>query len=496
MNMKKTIIALLACSLGLLLPQVEVQAQNAAQLSGITAEGPYLMKKKGADVQVNMLMDLSQMAPMSSQSMLYVKPLIKSNTGSEEVYLEPFIIAGGKRYTVLQRHRKSDGSYKYGNQILNPKYVIKRKNNQSQTHLYQSTTAYKPWMQNASMVLQADQTGCALCPQGSHESILSSSALFPLYVPQYQYNYMKPAGELVKKREETLSAMLAFQVGRYEILPQFGNNPKELAEIDKRMKEFDSSDEIKFEELNMTGYASPEGGVDYNLQLSKNRALAFGAYLNKKYPILKNKFSNNWKGQDWDGLKKAVEASKIENQEQILDIIANTPVEQRQQALVAIDGGRTYQRLLSEYYPPLRRSELVFTLIVSGFEIERARQIMLTHPTRLILAEYYAVANSYPEGSADRKRTWQIAHKAFPEAVEPLHNLAQIELQSGEEAQALRRLEARKQEPRLWGLLGLAYAANQRWQEAEMYLKQAADKNLPGAAHNLAEYEKFAQDQF
>ena len=116
------------------------------------------------------------------------------------------------------------------------------------------------------------------------------------------------------------------------------------------------------------------------------------------------------------------------------------------------------------------------------------------NPSRLSLAEVYAVAQSYPEESYERYETWTIAEKAFPKAIEPTANAAIIDLRAGRYPQALARLEARKNEPKLWMLLGLAYAYSENWSEAESYLTRAAQQGQPGAQHNLDELRHYMQD--
>lgn len=126
--------------------------------------------------------------------------------------------------------------------------------------------------------------------------------------------------------------------------------------------------------------------------------------------------------------------------------------------------------------------------------MDKAREIIKTHPSRLSLAEVYAVAQSYPEGSHERYETWTIAEKTFPKAIDPTANAAIIDLRAGRYPQALARLEARKSEPKLWMLLGLAYAYSEKWAEAESYLTRAAQQGRPGAQHNLNELRRYMQD--
>lgn len=463
-------------------------------LGGIQVSEKHVIKKTGHTADVKMNLDLTAMPDMNSNLLMVVTPIVRSNTSNDQVALRPFLLMGSRRYRIIDRRIALDKNHIYNQPDTKPFAMVKRRNGKEQSMDYSATIAYRPWMCHSSMILLAENTGCADCPLGSEEATLTDDALVPLYEADYRYEIIVPEGELLKKREETLSAHLAYQVGKYVVLPEFDGNPAELARIDSKLKELRSDSDIVFEKLSMVGYASPEGGIEYNVKLSKDRAHSFANYLVGKYPILRSRFEYDWKGQDWAGLRTAVAKSNLPQKAAILDIIDQKPAGERTAALQAIDGGSLYATLLSDYYPPLRRSELTFHIVVKGFELEKARQIIKTHPSRLSLAEVYAVAQSYPEGSYERYETWTIAEKAFPKAIEPTANAAIIDLRTGRYPQALARLEARKSEPKLWMLLGLAYAYSEKWAEAENYLTRAVQQGQPGAQHNLDELRHYMQD--
>lgn len=463
-------------------------------LGGIKVSEKHVIKKTGHTANVKMNLNLTAMPDMKSNLLMVVTPIIRSNTSNDQVALRPFLLMGNRRYRIIDRRITLDKHHIYNQPNTKPSAMVKRHNGKEQSMDYSAATPYWPWMRHSSMILLAENTGCADCPLGSEETTLTDDALVPLYEADYRYQIIVPEGELLKKREETLSAHLAYRVGKYTVLPEFDGNPAELARIDSKLKELRGDSDITFEKLSMVGYASPEGGAEYNVQLSKDRAHSFADYLMRKYPILKNRFENDWKGPDWAGLRTAVVKSNLSQKAAILDIIDQKPAGDREAAFRAIDGGALYATLLSDYYPPLRRSELTFHIVVKGFELDKAREIIKTHPSRLSLAEVYAVAQSYPEGSYERYETWTIAEKAFPKAIEPTANAAIIDLRAGRYPQALARLEARKDEPKLWMLLGLAYAYSKNWSEAESYLTRAAQQGQPGAQHNLDELRHYMQD--
>ena len=104
----------------------------------------------------------------------------------------------------------------------------------------------------------------------------------PLAPPVYELSYVTPPVEPVKQRSETHSAYLNFEVGKSVLLRDFKDNATVLNEVNKIVTEVRNDKNLSFTEFKVTGYASPEGGYDYNMRLSESRAKAFVAYMKDK----------------------------------------------------------------------------------------------------------------------------------------------------------------------------------------------------------------------
>lgn len=471
-------------------------AAQEISLEGIKLQTEYPARKVGKQVNVDMIVDITEMPRMSAHQQRIITPVLQARNGAAEVAMPSFVLAGCTRYMLIKRRMDLDKNYQVVPGQTDETQIIARKNRKEQHFQYRTTIGFQPWMKDATLVFRAADSGCADCPLGSAEKQLAYPALFPLYEANYSFGIIVPDGELVKDREETLSSFISFVVGKYDILPNFKSNAAELARVHAKLSELGSNEDVILRKLQMVGYASPEGGIEYNEQLSRNRVEAYAKYLSAKYPMLKGLPQTSYKGADWEGLAKAVSAMDFPERDQVLDIIAKLPVGERTPALRAIDGGRVYAMLLELVYPSLRRTELVFSIEVKGFSLEKAKKVIKTHPSRLSLAEVYAVANSYPAGSKEQYETWEIADAAFPKEVIPAINLTVLDLNAGRANVALARLERRSSEKRLFGMLGLAYAYCEQWEKAEYYLREAAKNGDKQAAHNLEELRKYVKDNF
>lgn len=470
-------------------------AQDNAKLAGIKATEQHVAAKQGHNVNVDFVVDLSEMPKISSNFMMEVTPILKSNKSNETIELPIFLITGRTRNIMLQRNMDSKNN-PYRQPGHEPKYIIKRNNGKSQQFKYQAQVPYNIWMKDASLVLVSKNTGCANCDKGSEENCLTSQMLVPLYEANWKLSKITPKGELRKYRQESLSAFITFIVAKYNIVPTLGNNQQELAKISSKMGEMAKDKSLTIDKVEMIGYASPEGNQEANKTLSQNRVKSFADYLIKQYPRFKSMVKTDSKGSDWDGLAKAIEEGDYNKKAEILNIINTKPAEERMSAIVALDNGASYRKMLNEIFPKLRRSDVIFSFVVKGFDLKEAKDVIKTHPNRLSLAEVDAIAKSYPENSDESYNAWVVAADAFPNAYEPVNNAVMIDLANGRIAQALKFAEKHASNKKIWGLLGVLYAMNENYPMAEKYLTEAAKLNLPDAQYNLDEYKKFAEDNF
>ena len=108
------------------------------------------------------------------------------------------------------------------------------------------------------------------------------------------------------------------------------------------------------EKITIAGFASPEGNNQQNIKLAENRARALSQYLQQEMNIPETVFEIQSGGVDWDGLLDLVNQSDMNYKEEIINIINNTPPEQRNERLKQLRGGRPYRSIYDELYPQLR----------------------------------------------------------------------------------------------------------------------------------------------
>lgn len=463
-----------------------------AYIDNVKFENPVALKD-GDRVSVSMDVILDELN-IRSNDRIVLTPVLKANNSQTSHTFPAVIVQGGKRQKVYNRTQKL-----YGKPVfeVEPLAVIHRKNKESQAIGYTASVPFQSWMRDASLYVTEDVTGCAECDLGHNQKPLIARIISEPYVPTYKLTYIVPEAEPVKQRDEASSAYFNFKVGRHELLTDFGNNASELNRVDRVVREVLDNKDLSFTHIEINGFASPEGTFASNMSLSDRRAKSFANYLMGKYNFTASQLQNvNGKGEDWGGLRKAVEASTQADKQEILNIIdTEANPDARDAKLIKLSNGATYRTLLNDFYPPLRRTDYSVRYVARAFDVEEAKQIIRTNPKLLSLNEMYLVAETYPADSKEFKEVFDIAARLYPNDPIAILNSAATDIQGGNNQAGISRLSKIENDARAWNNLGVAYARLGNLQKAAEYFKRAVAQNDADAKNNLAEVEKVLAEQ-
>lgn len=438
------------------------------------------INKQENSIHISLDVSLGKNVHIPRQEVVVLTPVLVTGD-RDEYYLAPAVVAGKTRYKVIKR------LYNYGNPVFQqmPQAFLKRKNRSIQNISLTYIIPYEKWMHNADLVIYGDVSGCVNCGNVEKQIVLKNNIIPPNPTPRYHISYIVPEAE-VKVRSETFVARINYVVGRYELLPNFGNNASVLNEVDILIRQLQNDPDITITKHTVKGYASPEGNFNSNITLSQNRAKSFMDYLRNKYNWDIATISHEGKGEDWPGLKDAViNYPDIPRREEVIMIIdRNSNISKRKQALQNLEGGRVYAWLLKNIYPQLRRNEFEISYIARPFNVEEARTVIRTRPHLLSLNEMFLVANSYPKDSEEFKEVFDIAVRIFPDNPISKINAAAMEIETGAIERAVKRLVG-VESPEAWNNLGVAYALRDDLAQAHEYFRRAAQSGNTDAANNL-----------
>ena len=425
-------------------------------------------------------MDITIPADMhiSSDKMLQLTPVLHNEDDSRSKVLPSVVVYGRRRAIVNERE---------GNVPADAFEVIRRKNDQVQTINYTARIPFEVWMHESQLELMADLYGCANC-LAQEERALVMPVHLVRYVIQPTIAFVTPEVEAVKARVEEGSAFLDFPVNQTKIYPEYRNNPEELKKIIATIDLVKNDKNTRITEIDIEGYASPEGSYKSNARLAQGRAEALKKYVQELEHFEQDFIKVTSVPEDWEGLRNYVANSTFAKKDEMLAIIDNDKLDYdaRELRLRTIDGGSAYTTLLKDCYPALRHSDYKVQYVVRGFSVDEAKEIISKRPQQLSLNEMFQVAQTYESGSDEFNEVFEVAVRMFPDDPTANINAAAIELQQGNWKQAEKYLlksdpqagATKNNEGVLWMMQGQLDKAETLFNEAKALGSAEAAKNL------------------
>lgn len=252
--------------------------------------------------------------------------------------------------------------------------------------------------------------------------------------------------------------------------------------------------------VEVQAYSSPDGGYTLNEKLSEKREKNTTNYLNKEFKKddVNTNIYANYTAQDWEGFKKLVEASSLQDKDLILRVISmyNDPVD-REREIKNISV--VYQDLAQTILPQLRRSRLVANIETIGKTDDELKQALRTNPTSLTINEllYTATLDGMP-----KEAIYKLVTQRFPNDYRGWNNLGAYYFEYGEIDNAknaftkAQSINNRAAEPNM--NLGLLAIVDGNLSQAEQLIASASQANTANEAMGLlylkkGEYNKAVQ---
>ena len=415
--MKRKLIYLFIALAATILPaHAQKFLNDALTLSNVS------LWQQGNSLYVGMTVDMANLTIGSARSLSLI-PLLTD--GQHNIPLQEIIVNGKRREKAYLRGLAI--SKQEPTAIIVPY-------NKRETFNYTQVIPYQPWMANASLQLVENLCGCGNYQEMNAQELITNDVSIVAYI--------QPTVEVVKNRSEQYEAHLDFPVNKSVILTDFMNNHSELVNIHSMFDKIQNDKNLTVQSISIEGFASPEGPLAFNEQLSKKRAEALKDYLVKNEKASAKLYKVTFGGENWDGLVKALESSSMKDKETFLNIIKNTTNDvKRKQEIMKVGGGAPYRTMLKEIYPGLRKVNCKIDYTVVNFDVEQGRIIIRENPKYLSLNEMYQVANSYPKGSKDFVDVFDIAVRMYPTDAVANLNAAAVALSQKDINTALKYME-------------------------------------------------------
>lgn len=398
--------------------------------------------------------------------------------------LPPVTLTGRKMDMLDRRAGRNDGGQRL---------VVTRRT--SQTIRYSIAVDYEEWMQSVSLSVGMTWGNCCDERVLAARMVLADVALAktePL-VPHYDCtpltyeltelekydldnsflhpmeDYAKRYGILRSERQWGASVVY-FKAGSAEIDPYFRGNYEVLNAIARAFELIEKDPRATLKHIMVAGYASPEGSLQLNTALAQSRAEAVRQFVQTRMKKPSHDLFELYNGrEDWEGLRNLVARSSMRDRQMVLNIIDSYTMEQEQRKfrLRRMSAGEPYEYMLNNFYPSLRNAGYVQVY----YEIDRGAGVTM------------------PYTDDNGRSTWVDSDSPANQTVRAI-NYA-LELMNDERyVDALAVLQSVSSDRRTYNCLGVCYMMTGDEQNAERFLRMAAQDGNADAAANLKQLGK------
>jgi len=223
----------------------------------------------------------------------------------------------------------------------------------------------------------------------------------------------------------------------------------QVKDFQSKIKTAANDSTIQIKGAQISSYASPDGAYDLNEKLSGNRGTSAERYLTRTLKQMKvdgydveGFLKSIETAEDWDGFKKLMEASSIQDKELILRVLSmysDPAVREKEIKNIA----QAFDEIKVEVLPKLRRSQMNLQVENIGYSDEEITALAQSNPDTLNVEEILYAA-TLTNDNAEKLRIYTVAAKNFPNDVRTSNNVGYVNLQMGNLADAKAAFEAAK----------------------------------------------------
>jgi Flp pilus assembly protein TadD len=252
----------------------------------------------------------------------------------------------------------------------------------------------------------------------------------------------------------------------------------DIVDLTQKIKSVKETPNQAISGLEISGYASPDGGMDLNTNLAEKREKVTVDFMNKQLKKIKSTVTLDTKftAEDWDGFQKLMESSTIQDKEVILRVLSMySDPEQREREIKNISSA--FKTIAEEILPQLRRSRLKLTVDVTGKSDEEIANLAKTDASKLSVEELL-YAGALASTLNEKAEIYQKVTELYATDARGFNNLGAVKYQQGSVKDAARyfakALEISPKNADVNYNAGLAALAQNDLSNAQVYFGNAA----------------------
>ena len=188
--------------------------------------------------------------------------------------------------------------------------------------------------------------------------------------------------------------------------------------------------------IEISAYASPDGGVKLNTGLAERREGNTSKYLSKELKKMKvdAPVDARYTAQDWEGFKELVSASNLQDKDLVLRVISMyQDPETREKEIKNISA--VYSDLAETILPQLRRSRLTANIEIIGKSDDEISALAKSNPSELNIEEILYAA-TLTNNDAEKMAIYTKASELYPNCYRTWNNIGMMAFRAGDLAKA------------------------------------------------------------
>lgn len=253
---------------------------------------------------------------------------------------------------------------------------------------------------------------------------------------------------------------------------------QQMKDLRAAIKDASNDSKKEIHSLEVAGYASPEGGVELNTRLAKERQANTQRFLQgqMRQDKVAADIIANMTAEDWEGFQKAVQASNLQDKDLVLRVLSMYQDPEEREAQIK-NLSVAYKTIADDILPALRRSRLILTTDIIGKSDDEIRNYMKNDPAALNVEEMLYAA-TLTNDAAEKMAIYRKVTEQFPNDYRGWNNLGMCYFAQNNVAEARRcYTKALAIEPNNADVnynAGVAAMADNDLKKAEEYLGKAA----------------------
>ena len=261
------------------------------------------------------------------------------------------------------------------------------------------------------------------------EGIIATSELYKKTLTTANAALAPDAYQRINKQKQEANIKFLIQQATLRKSELKNNSVQEFVKMLQRINA--DREGLNLDNVEVSAYASPDGGFSINDKLANERQKVSEQYVNQELKKLKMNANVDAKytAQDWEGFQELVKTSNIQDKDVILRVLSMyKDPEEREQQIKNISSA--FRELADGILPQLRRSRLTINYETIGRSDEQILQQLKDDATKLSVEEMLYGA-ALKENINEKEDVYKLTTEVYPNDARAFNNLATIQYARG-----------------------------------------------------------------